>query len=210
MKHEIHRHKISSLQCLLTTSEQTKQSSVQSAVAFYTFCLFVRLFDVLLIIVYFHATCRVLFYYIFGQIAAHCKKLLPWAPEGFFRGGALGNFSQIFSGGGQKWWNLSFSHSKLKKLFLLKISKSRGEPWPALPPLPAPMIVIRPSFRVVFTLHCSSPGVPDVYPLNISIDEHAPLKLLMIKRLSDTKAQSAEFLMGILDFRTVKVDSVFM
>ena len=51
----------------------------------------------------------------------------------FFHGGALGDFSKIFSGGA-KVMKFVFLLSKLRKQpFLLKFSKSRGS-WPPLPP----------------------------------------------------------------------------
>jgi len=66
-------------------------------------------------------------YHAFGII------LCPWASQGFFPGGAVGNFLKIFSRGGQKWWNLCFTHRNWKNnLFLLIISKSRR----AKPPCP--------------------------------------------------------------------------
>ena len=52
----------------------------------------------------------------------------------FSRCGPLGDFSKIFPGGSQKWWNFFFSHSKLRnQTFLLKILISKW-PWPPLPP----------------------------------------------------------------------------
>ena len=57
----------------------------------------------------------------------------------FFQGVPPGEFSKIFPGGSQKWWDF-FSHSKLRKQsFLLKFSKSRVRESPL--PLPTPMVL---------------------------------------------------------------------
>jgi len=63
----------------------------------------------------------------------------------FSRRGPLGDFSKIFPGGSQKWWNFFFSHSKLRnQTFLLKILMSKW-PWPPLPP-PSDAPDLRPCF----------------------------------------------------------------
>ena len=61
--------------------------------------------------------------------------------EGFFQGGAVGDFPKYFSRGGQKWWNLFFTPRNWKKEpFLLMISKFRGAKASPSPPSD-PMIV---------------------------------------------------------------------
>ena len=63
------------------------------------------------------------------------RLLQSWESEGFF---------QNFSRGGRKWWNLFFSHWKLRKQpFLLNISKSRGGQRSP----PTPVVTIENDFR---------------------------------------------------------------
>ena len=50
-----------------------------------------------------------------GTINWHLILVNSWASERFFPGGACRGFSQVFFQGGQKWWNLVFIPSKLKK-----------------------------------------------------------------------------------------------
>ena len=81
-------------------------------------------------------TCQSWSCYIYRNFFDGLPSLRHGRRKDFFQEGASMRFSQnFFPGEGQKWWNLLFTPRNWKNnLFLLTISKSRGEPRP--PPWP--------------------------------------------------------------------------
>jgi len=76
----------------------------------------------------------------------------------FSRGGALGDFSNIFLGGGPKVVKYHFSHSKLRKFLFMEIFKFQGGKAP-LPPVPTPMLWSIPTYEMLEGVGgCEEPG----------------------------------------------------
>jgi len=80
-----------------------------------------------------------------------------WASEGFFRGGALGDFSNIFPWGGQKLWNFVYRWKLRNQPWFAEIFQIQGHLAP-LPPSNAHghVSISNSTFlaKIVFTLWC--------------------------------------------------------